>query len=58
LRIAHVVRAPAARLPPAPTRIEIELEDVEARITVDARIDRDVLAMIIAVVSGRGRRSS
>jgi hypothetical protein len=57
LRIARVVRTSGPRPPFAHSTIEIELQDVEARITVDVAIDRDVLAMIIAVVGGRSRRS-
>lgn len=56
LRIAQVVRTPAPRLLPGRAMIEIELLDVEARITVEAVIDRGVLAMVVDVVGGRNRR--
>src|ERR1700733_2497995 len=58
LRIARLVRASAPRMPPASTSIEIELQDVKARITVDPAIDRDVLAMVSDVIVDRRRRTS
>jgi hypothetical protein len=57
LRIARLVRTSAPHVLAAGTTIAIELEDVEARLVVDAAIDRDVLAMVIDVVVGRRRRT-
>jgi hypothetical protein len=57
LRVARLVRTPAPRVLPASRTIEIELQDVEARIIVDTAIDRDVLAMVIDVVGFRRRTS-
>lgn len=57
LRIARLVRASAPHVPAAGNTIAIELQDVDARLVVDAAIDRDVLAMVIDVVVGRLRRT-
>jgi hypothetical protein len=56
VRLARLVRPPAAEGPPPCGAILIELRDIAARITVELGSDRATLAMVMDVLGVRGAR--
>jgi hypothetical protein len=56
VRLARLVRSPAAEPRDRRGGIVVELLDARARITVEAGVDRDSLATVVEVLGMRGAR--
>jgi transposase len=54
VRLAQVVRSPAA--PPARGAVVVELRDARARITIEAGVDPETLAVVLAAIDAGGAR--
>jgi hypothetical protein len=53
VRVAHLVRSPAADRQPRTGSIVIEALEARVRVTVEPGADRDTLAMVLAVLGGK-----